>query len=214
MKLPSVAWKSLKLPRSSSPRVGVRLPPAANRSTAVEGVHSENQFQPPPSCSVSLIRYGDPPWNCGTRPPSAAPVRTRSPRVSMRAVASPSTSNGPPPEVAAVAVYTSLARDSLGSMPPWRSSTPPTAPASMRSAPRRLVKLPLRSRRWTLLAGKVLASGTRLPTGKLRSYGSGFRPPPMRISRSPPPVCTSSPDAVTRPVLATARFTPWLRAIT
>ncbi len=90
---------------------------------------------------------------------------------------------------------------------------PPTAPASSRSAPRRLTNVLFRSRRG--FEKRVSGVISPLLSGWLRTSATGFRPPPMRMSRSPPPVCVSVlPSAETRPVLPTASTRPWLREST
>ncbi len=74
-------------------QAGDRFPPAENRSSAVRGVHSENQLVPDarlPSSSTIVLKLAT-----GTRPGSAALPSTTSPRACNCAVESPSTSTGP-----------------------------------------------------------------------------------------------------------------------
>ncbi|CAB3928675.1 hypothetical protein LMG3412_06281 [Achromobacter deleyi] len=75
--------------------IGVKAPPAENRSMAVRSVHSEYQLYAPPGCST-------PSWMNGVlvtwkmRPASAAPAMTTSPRAPTRIAESPATNTMPP----------------------------------------------------------------------------------------------------------------------
>lgn len=116
--LMSVGCASSPMVRSSGAKVGVSCPPAASRSTAVDGVHSENQLKPLPVNAAPLAWNGVPLLRSGTRPASTTLPSTRSPRASRWAVASPSTSTGPPEDTAPRDSKTLLARVSVGSDPP------------------------------------------------------------------------------------------------
>ena len=175
--------------------LGVRLPPAENRSMAVRPVHSENQLRPPPPYDAKgelFIRR--------TRPGSPAPPTTRSPRVSMRMAESPGISTRPPVDSARFEVKGSKARGSFMSRPP--RIMPPTEAALSCVAPRRLTSAPCRS--WF---------GFSEPLALPRASCELLTPPPMRTSMSPPPVSTMLPSSATRPVLPTATTSPWLRAV-
>ena len=163
--------------------IGTVVPESACSATEVVFCQSEN-------CVVVAVAA----WASASCTPSVGsptPDSTSLPRVSSPALASPSTSTGPPWE-AKVSETNGLT--SLGSRLPdgvlKNCVTSPIPPARTEMPPRRSANVPLKSFEAPPGAAGLIA----------RAEMSAVPPP---VSRTPPPGCTL-------PVLATVTSSPWV----